>query len=348
MALPHKLGRRLLLGLLAGVAVYAGIAIWADGRKVAETLFALPLWVLPAACALSFLNYVIRFAKWQRYCKLLDIQLETGTSFLIYLSGMTLSVTPGKMGEVFKSWLVRQVTGKRIHHSAPIVVAERFTDLLGYLILVAIGGLNTAPEYAWVFWSMLAVCAIALALVGSSAFARWMVAVVARAPMVNRLAPRVEGALQSTRILLAPREILMPTAVSVLGWACECTGFWLIANQVVPDSVPYLYAVFAFAFSAVAGAVAIIAPGGLLITEGLLGSLLRPKYQPYAETALGLVGNAAREAARGKAAAATILARLCTLWFAVGVGFVATALFSKRYGQVQEAPDEPASDAPGH
>jgi uncharacterized membrane protein YbhN (UPF0104 family) len=175
-----------------------------------------------------------------------------------------------------------------------------------------------------------------------------MVAAVARAPVVSRLAPRVEGALQSTRILLAPREILMPTAVSVLGWACECTGFWLIANQVGPDSVPYLYAVFAFAFSAVAGAVAIIAPGGLLITEGLLGSLLRPKYQPYAESVLGLVGDAAREVARGKAAAATILARLCTLWFAVGVGFVATALFSRRYGQVQEAPDEPASDAPGH
>ncbi len=36
--------------------MYAGIAIWADGRKVAETLLALPLWVLPAACALSFLN----------------------------------------------------------------------------------------------------------------------------------------------------------------------------------------------------------------------------------------------------------------------------------------------------
>ena len=100
MALPKKLGRRLLLGLLAGGAVYAGIAIWADGRKVAETLLALPLWVLPAACALSFLNYVIRFAKWQRYCKLLDIQLETGTSFLIYLSGMTLSVTPGNSSRI--------------------------------------------------------------------------------------------------------------------------------------------------------------------------------------------------------------------------------------------------------
>ncbi|MCC7013448.1 MAG: flippase-like domain-containing protein [Planctomycetes bacterium] len=345
MPLPSKLGRRLLLGVLLLVGVYFAIAVWAGAAEVASTIARLPLWVVPAACALSFANYAVRFLKWQRYCHLLEIELAAGTSFLIYLSGMTLSVTPGKMGEVFKSWLVRQVTGVRIHQSAPIVVAERFTDLLGYLILVAIGGLNTAPQFAWIFWSMLAVCGVALVLVGSQGFARFVVRTIARLPTIGRLAPRVEGAFASTRILLAPREIVLPTLVSVVGWGCECTGFWLIANQVVPDSVPFLYAVFAFAFSAVAGAVAIIAPGGLLITEGILGTLLRPRYQPILERTLALSGDAAREAARVHAAASMMLARLCTLWFAVLVGFVATALFTRRFGQVDESGDDEAPSA---
>ncbi len=340
MPLPQTLGRRLLLGVLFGVAVYAAILIWADLGAVMTTLRNLPLWVLPACCALSLANYTVRFWKWRRYCELLKIELPLGASFLISLSGLAMSVTPGKMGEVFKSWLVRKVTGVRIHESAPIVVAERFTDLLGYLILVAVGGLNTAPEYAWMFWAMLAVCGVALALAGSESFARSSVAAIARTPMVSRLAPRVDVAFKSTRILLAPREVLMPTLVSVLGWGLECTGFWIIANAVVPDSTPWLYAVFAFAFSAVAGAVAIIAPGGLVITEGLLGTLLRPRYQPALERTLGLVGDAAREAARAHAAGAVILARLCTLWFAVLVGFVATALFTRRFGEVDEEPDD--------
>jgi uncharacterized protein (TIRG00374 family) len=338
--LPQTLGRRLLLGVLFGVAVYAAILIWADLGAVMTTVRNLPLWVLPACCALSLLNYVVRFWKWRRYCELLKIELEPRTSFLIYLSGLTMSVTPGKMGEVFKSWLVRKVTGVRIHESAPIVIAERFTDLLGYLILVAIGGLNTAPEYAWMFWAMLAICVIALALAGSQAFAAMTVAAVARAPVVSRLAPRVEVAFKSTRILLAPREVFMPTFVSVVGWGLECTGFWIIANAVVPDSTPFLYALFAFAFSAVAGAVAIIAPGGLLITEGLLGTLLRPRYQPALERTLSLTGDAAREAARAHAAGAVILARLCTLWFAVFVGFVATAIFTRQFGEVDDTPDD--------
>jgi uncharacterized protein (TIRG00374 family) len=337
VVLPSKLSRRLLAGALLGVLFYAALAVWADVGAVADTLVAMPLWVLPAACALSFANYAVRFVKWRRYCALLEIELEGRTSFLIYLSGLALSVTPGKMGEVFKSWLVKKVTGVRIHQSAPIVLAERFTDLLGYLILVAIGGLSTAPQYAWMFWSMLGACGVLLALVGSQRFARVAVASVRRLPVVGRLAPRVEGSFASARILLAPREILMPTAVSVAGWGLECTGFWLIANAVVPGGdVDFLFAVFAFAFSAVAGAVAIVAPGGLVITEGLLGTLLRPRYQPALERALGIAGEAARESARAHAAAAVILARLCTLWFAVAVGFAATALFTKRFGQVEE------------
>jgi len=329
-----------LFGVLFGVAVYVGILIWADLGAVMSTLRNMPLWVLPACCGLSLANYGVRFFKWRRYCALLSIRLDAKTSLLIYLSGLTMSVTPGKMGEVFKSWLVRQATGVPIHTSAPIVVAERFTDLLGYLILVAIGGLNTAPEYAWMFWTMLALCVVALALVGSEQFAKLVVAAVARTPMVARLAHRVEGAFQSTRVLLAPREVLMPTLVSVLGWGLECTGFWVIANAVVPDSTPYLYALFAFAFSAVAGAVALIAPGGLGVTEGLLGTLLRPKYQPILERTLSIAGDTARETARAYAAGAVILARLCTLWFAVLVGFVATGIFTRRFGAVDESPED--------
>ena len=47
----------------------------------------------------------------------LSIELEPKTSFLIHLSGLALTVSPGKMGEEFKSLLVRRITGGgAIHH----------------------------------------------------------------------------------------------------------------------------------------------------------------------------------------------------------------------------------------
>jgi uncharacterized protein (TIRG00374 family) len=288
-----------------------------------------PLVLLPVAMGLAFVNYLIRFARWERYRTLLGIRLERRTSFLIYLSGLALTVTPGKMGETFKSFLIRDVEGTRVHKSAPIVVAERFTDLLGFLILLALGGLATAPEKQWIFWATLGLCAVLLVLAGSRGVARAAVALAARLPLLERLAPRLEGAFESTRVLLAPRELLLPTLVSTLGWACECVGFWLIASALVEGGVPLAFATYVYALSAVAGAVLIVFPGGLGPTEASMGSLLARRY-----ALLGL----APEAARASAFSATLLVRLCTLWFAVGVGLVALALFGRSRRLAAPAP----------
>ena len=330
-----RLGRRLAFGTVAGLLVYAAMLLWADVGAIREALVDFDWLLIPIACGLSFTNYLVRFARWERYRKLLGIELERSTSFLIYLSGLSLTVTPGKMGEAFKSWLIRKVEGTPVHKSAPIVLAERFTDLLAFLALVAIGGLATQPEYAWIFWATLLLCACLLAVLVSERLAGLFVRLLQRLPVVHKLAPKVAAAFESTRVLLAPRELPFATIVSTLGWGLECFGFWLVAVELAgPDaqgSLPFLFAVYAFALSAVAGAILIIAPGGLGITEGTLSGLLGSRYR-----ALGL----APEAARARAASATMLIRLCTLWFAVGVGLCAWWLFNRRYSRaaVAESP----------
>jgi uncharacterized protein (TIRG00374 family) len=328
MALPRKMGRRLLAGVLFGVVMYAGMAIWVDARGVGESLRRLPLWTLPAACGLSLANYVVRYWKWSRYLHLLGIRIDRRASWLIYFSGFSMSVTPGKLGEVFKSFLLKQLDGTPIHKSAPIVVAERFTDLLAYLLLLAVTGVAVHPEYQWIFALTLGLCVAAFLLAGSERFSKFTSGLFKKLPWVWRLAPRIEGSFASTRVLLAPRELVLPTLTSVVGWGLECAGFWLIARHVVDGDVPFQTAVFAYAFSAVAGAVLIIFPGGLGVTEGSMGSMLRRHYTEN----LGL----AKELARQPATAAVILTRLCTLWFAVLLGIAATALFTRRYGRVEE------------
>ena len=243
-----------------------------------------------------------------------------------------MGVTPGKMGEVLKSWLIKRVTGVRIHQSAPIVVAERVTDLLGYLILVAIAGLATAPEWQWIFWAVLLLCALVIALCGSRRVSVWTHAIVARTPYFWRLAPKVQGSFESSRVLLSPREILAPTALSVVSWGCECVGFWLIANGISDTDVPLPFAVFAYAFSAIAGAVLILFPGGIGPTEGFLGTLLRRHLMADGEILLGV--------ARAQAGAAVILTRFCTLWFGVAVGMAGLALFRSRYGRIEVEPED--------
>jgi uncharacterized protein (TIRG00374 family) len=280
-----------------------------------EALARFPLAIAAAAGALSFLNYVVRFARWQLYLRRLGIALPAGTSFTIHLAGLALTVSPGKLGEAFKSWLLKRVCGTPIHVSAPIVLAERFTDLLAFLVLIALGGLATAPDHAWIFWSVLVLCAAPLQERALRLFER--------APLARRAAPRLRAALASVRVLLAPREILLPTAIATVGWSLECVGFWLVSDAFAPGAISLPFATYTFALSAVAGAVLILFPGGLGPTEASMSALLAPRY-----AAAGL----AADAARASAASATLVIRLCTLWFAVGIGLVAALWFRRRHG----------------
>ncbi len=317
----RSLERRILLALALGLLVYAAIVLYADAPAVARSLAHFDVRLLALAAALSFANYIVRFARWELYRRKLAIHLTLRDSFLIHLSGLVLTVSPGKMGEVFKSWLVREIDGTPVSKSAPIVVAERLTDLCAFLVLVAVGGLATAPEHAWIFWCTLGLCALLLALVASRKVAALACVLIGRLPLVHAFVPRLEVFLASARTLLSPASIPLPTLLATVGWSLECTGFWLVANAFVEGSpVPLAFATYTFALSAVAGAVLILFPGGLGITEGVMTTLLSARYRT-----LGF----AADTARASAGAATILIRLATLWFAVLVGALALTIFRR-------------------
>jgi glycosyltransferase 2 family protein len=332
----RRMQRRMLFGVMLGLLLYAGLALWADLPGIATAIGDVNWWLIPAAMGLSFSNYLVRFIRWERYRTLLGVRMGRGTSFLIHLSGLSLTVTPGKMGEAFKSWLIKEVDGTPVSRTAPIVVAERFTDLLGFLVLIAVGGLATAPQYAWVFWGTLALCVLLLYGLSSERAGEVGLRLLASLPVVGRATPKVRTALASTRVLMAPREILLPTLAATFGWALECTAFWLLADALTPG-VPWLFAVFVFALSAVAGAMAIIFPGGLVLTEGLMIGLLRERY-----LAMGV----AAAAASARATTATLVVRLCTLWFAMGLGLVALSAFRRLRRRGAQSTGPPSTGPP--
>lgn len=318
-----RLVRPALLVAVAGVLVYGLFAFLTDARGVGVALSKFPPRILLAAIALSSANYVVRFVRWEMYCRRLGISLDRGTSFLIHLSGFALTVSPGKMGEAFKALLVRRVTGTPVAVSAPIVLAERFTDLLGFLVWIGVGAAAGQGGGAWIAGSALVLCTALFALVASRTLSGLLMRTLLRIGPLARAVPKLDAALSSSRVLLAPGAILVPTLLATLGWSCECFGFQLVASHFVEGGVPFAFAAYVFALSAVAGAVAFVTPGGLGVTEASMGGLLRARY-----VASGLeAGRAATSAV-----SAVIVTRLATLWFAVLVGFAALAVFRRRHG----------------
>ncbi len=307
--------RRVLLAMLLAVAVYGGFAVWRGLGKMGDELARFHWWAFGAACALAFGNYLLRYLKWEFYLSRLKIRgVGKVDSLLTYLSGFVLTVTPGKVGEVFKSLVLFETYGVPVARTAPIVVAERVTDVIGVVVLIVIGSLGFSGGLLWAGLGMAAVLVL-LVVVSSRRLSTAIIGLVERLPgPFRKIGPKLHEAYDSLATLVRPANLLVPTVLSIGAWALECTALWVILKGFEQDTGIGL-ATFFYATSTLAGALVPV-PGGLGVTETSLQGQLQE---------LGHVGATT-------ATAAMILVRFATLWFAVLVGFVSLSLLKRRHG----------------
>ena len=113
---------RLLISMLLGIAVLAGLLIYGDISSVGGVLKHFKWELMPLILLVTTGNYFLRFLKWQYYLRQIGVRgLRRVDSFLIYFSGLGMTVTPGKIGEWLKSYLLKEVHGTPVTRSAPIL-----------------------------------------------------------------------------------------------------------------------------------------------------------------------------------------------------------------------------------
>ena len=308
-----KLVTRVVLGIAAGVAVYVGVSIWADAGRVAAALARFN-WVAAAiACALALGNYAIRFGRWQYYLRVLRLEIPAGDSLLVFFAGFALTVTPGKLGEAVKAFLLRESHRIPVARTAPIVIAERLTDLLALLLLALVGVFTFDVDRRFLAAGAVLV-GLGIAVVSIEPLAELALVIAGRLPLIRRTAPRLREFHVSTAALLRPAPLVVATALSCASWFLECLAFWVVVGGMEGAWVSVRAATFIYASMTVAGALSFL-PGGLGVTEaGMLAMLVR--------LGVGLD--------RGNAAAATFVTRACTLWFAVALGLPALISYARR------------------
>jgi uncharacterized protein (TIRG00374 family) len=224
-------------------------------------------------------------------------------------------VTPGKIGEVLKSYLLKRINGTPISASAPIVVVERLTDGLAMLLLMALG-LTLYPPARPAFFILSAASLVGILIVQNRPLCERIIGWIATLPFGSKVAPKLITLYVSTTRLLDWRILLTSTLISFVSWGFECVAFFYVLTALGFDGtlLLMLQATFIFAASTLFGLVSFL-PGGLGMSEASSAGLL-----------VALVG-----ASSGAAATATIIIRFCTLWFGVGLGVVALIWFRQRY-----------------
>ena len=294
-------GRRwLLLGLLT-VAVFGGLLAYGDFRQVGRTLLDSPAAYtgLAAAAGLAAVNYGLRYLRWSMYLRALGIRAPVSVSVPVFVAGLALSITPGKVGELLKCVWLNHRTSTPVAASAPAVVMERLTDVISVALLGLTGVLLLPTAIALTVAGLLLV-GLVVGLLAASRYGEKALDLPALRRWREPLAQSQEG----LRRLMSPRMLTAAVALGFLAWAAEGLALWIVIRG-LGDEVGLGTALPISAAAALLGAVTAL-PGGLVGFEGSMVALLGQAGLPAATAAL-----------------ATLLTRLTTLWLAVVVGGIA-------------------------
>lgn len=315
-----KLLQRLAIGVALGAGVYAIGVIALGVRDLARSLASFDYLYLVPVLLLSLANYALRYAKWSIYLRTMTISVPPRRNLVIFASGLSMAVTPGKIGELLKSYLLWTAQGVPMTRSAPVVLAERVTDLIALVLLMGIGFVSFR-QGGLVIAIVAGLLLAMLTVLSSRRLAARLVRVATAAPPLRRAREGLLALVESTALLFKPRPLALASALSLLSWSCECLGTYLVVLGFGETRVSLLLATFVYSATTLGG---LPTPGGLGLTDGGMTALL--SYLGGVETT--------------RAAAATLLVRLSTLWFAVVVGVGALLLFRREVGLADDAIDQ--------
>lgn len=293
--------------LITAVAILAYFiyTLWIGWEDTLNAISSLGIvgWVL--VLSLSVVNYILRFIRWQWYLGTTTVEnLSLSLSLRYYLVGFAFTTTPGKVGEMVRSLFLR-THNVRLAHSLAMYFIERLSDLFAMLLLALLLLVYFTKYILWLFPPLLIAVVVLLLLQYPYLLHRLLYIMGSYLPpRLQFVGQRFNCLLIHARVLLSFKFLYGGLLLSLVAWAAEGVGFYLILYYLDLD-IHIMLAIGIYAMSIIIG-VASFMPGGLGGTEAaMLIFLLNLGVSP--EVAL----------------AATLICRFATLWFAVILGAIA-------------------------
>lgn len=285
---------------LLTVAVFFGLFLYGDGSAVVDALGSLEWWRIGAVFALATVSYGVRFLKWEYYLRELEIDVPITTSLLVFVSGLMMVITPGKAGEVWKAWFLRDEQSVPVNRTAPVVGAERVTDLFALAAFAFLGVVVYRQSSA----TLIGVTVIFL---GGVVLLQWrtlclrMLTLLETVPVVGSYADEIREFYENTYTLFRPKPLSVAVIISLVAWGLEGIALWIVLEGFVTDT-SILLALFVFGLGSVIGAASLL-PGGLAAAEAsMVGMLVVLDYS------------------RTIAVSSTLVIRVGTLWYGAALG----------------------------
>jgi uncharacterized protein (TIRG00374 family) len=297
-----------ILIIFFALAVYVAMGIYADISQLtaAMQMFHWPYFIL--LLLFTSIGYLFRYLKWDLFLKKAGVHLSFKQNFFVFISGLAMIVTPGKLGEVWKGWLIKDISGDDLSKTVPVVIMDRVTDVLSLVILSAFGILSYKEGIYLLVVLLLMILIFYISITSKKVSEKVIGLIENKAKKFSGNVKNMHGTFQE---LMKPKIFISLSLLNVLAWFCECLGFYFVAMGFKqPLSIPL--STFIFSFASLAGGVSMI-PGGIGLAEATITGFL----QHYGFSPTIAIGTA-------------LIVRLGSFWYGVILGLAVYLLFRKK------------------
>ncbi len=296
--------KKIIPVLIAVIIIYAIFLLLVDLDKITDKIINFKLEFIPIIVSLVILSWLIVYFRWHLLLKNLEITIPHKINFQIFMIGGALGITPGKIGELFKSQILKDKFNISRTKTVPLFIIEKFFDITGALIVTSFG-IWFIPELGYLsIFGFILLFILFKILISKRLFDKTLIFF----ERFNFIKKYLEPLSSSHEILtksLQNKNLLVFSSLSISYWIVIGLAAFFVIQGFGISFVSILNIISTYSSSLIAGALSFI-PGGIGIAEGSLIGLLSAQNIELSE-----------------AVVVVVLIRLFTLWFSTIVGFIA-------------------------
>ena len=298
-----KFDNRIIWVVIASVGLYGVFLFFSDFNIISKQISNFKYEFLPLILLLVSISWTPLLVRWQILLKKNNINIPIKKSFLLFLGGMSMSITPGHVGELIKSQLIKTIYNIPRTKTAPIIFVEKFYDLTGAIIASIIGIIILGMDASLILISV-SILIVIIFLIYYRPIFEFILKRVTKTKFFSKYSENLSDSYEIVRNSTTPQISSISFGLSILYWIIISVAVHFILLSFGIESISILKTISIYSSSVVIGAISFI-PGGLGITEGSLIGLFSLEG---IDISLALVLG--------------VMIRILTMWYSVSIGFI--------------------------
>ncbi len=311
--LKNSISKNIFISVVVTILIYLVLSLFVDIKSVIHAFTSFKWQYSAFILSLIFFTFLLKFLKWQYYLRFMSIEINKSDSFIIFMSSLAFSFSPGKMGDLVKSYMMKELKGISTKKTIPIIFAERMTEIFSLIVLVILG-----LEYVnvGIFIPILTffVFALLLFLILNQRTINIILRIFGKIRFIQKYIEPINISINNSKELFRPKPFILMMLLSISIWIVESFAFYLILVS-FDLNIAVLWSFFTYLFSVFIGSISFL-PAGLGITDGSITFLLSNN-------------GISKDISVGIA----LLMRIATLWFPIIIGSFYMFKFNRKLKQ---------------